>query len=313
MAVVTSVGPAAGQARPQPRVAVLLATYDGARWLPDLLDSLAAQEGVSVEVFAADDGSRDETVGVLRTGRPGLALHEIEGPRAGSPARNFARLLTSVDFANFDYVAFCDQDDVWLPGKLRRAVDVLTAENAACYGSNLVAFAESGARAVVRKSGAQRSMDHLFQSASAACTYVLRADAARALASRIGRSYVTWPDAVSFDCLAYAATRASGLRWAIDDAAEVLYRQHASNVEGANVGPRALLHRFRVARRGWLRNNVRSLLPYIPPSPDIEAVVRRLERGRLVDRLWLAARTRDFRRERRARVALRICFLLGWL
>lgn len=295
------------------RVAVLLATYNGERWLPDLLASLAAQDGVRVEVFAADDGSRDGTVAVLRAGPAGLPVHLVGGPRAGTPARNFARLLTSVDFAGFDYVAFCDQDDLWLPGKLRRAADVMAAEGADCYASNLIAFSADGARALVHKSAPLRPMDHFFQSASAACTYVLRAAAARQLAAQIGTSYATWPDQMSFDCLAYAATRASGRRWAIDDAAEILYRQHAGNVEGANVGPRAMLLRMRIARRGWIRNNVRALLPYVPRSPELDAVVRRLERGWLRDRLWLAARTGDFRRERKARVAFRLCFLLGWL
>lgn len=313
LAAVTPAARAVPQAAAVPRVAVLLATYNGARWLPELLASLAAQEGVAVEVFAADDGSRDNTADVLRAGHPGLQLRVVDGPRTGTPARNFARLLTSLDVAGFDFVAFCDQDDLWLPAKLRRAVDVMTAEGAECYGSDLVAFYEDGRRAVVHKSAAQRRMDHYFQSASAACTYVLRADAARELAGKIRASYATWPDPVSFDCLAYAATRASGWKWALDPAAQILYRQHAANVEGANVGPRAMLLRLRAARRGWIRNNVRSLLPYVPRSPELDAVVRRLERGRLADRLWLAARAGDFRRERFARVALRLCFLLGWI
>lgn len=304
----------AGEPTPElPRVAVLLATYNGARWLPELLASLAAQRGVAAEVFFADDGSWDDTVGVLRAARARLTLHEVVGPRAGTAARNFARLLTSVDLGGFDFVAFCDQDDVWLPGKLRRAVDVLTATGADCYASNLVAFAESGSRAVVRKDTPQRPLDYLFQSASAACTYVLRGGVARDLARLIGDSYTSWPDVTSFDCVVYAATRSRDLRWEIDGAAEILYRQHAANVAGANVGVRAFARRVAAVRRGWFREQVRTVARYTAPSPAVDAVVGRVQRGTWRDRAWLAAHAREFRREPRARLGLRLFFLLGWL
>jgi len=104
-----------------PRIAVLLSTYNGEAFLAAQLDSLISQRGVDVTLFARDDGSSDATREILTryAGRwPSLAA-----PTAGSnlgPARSFLELLSAAP-GGFDAYAFCDQDDVWLPDKLRRA------------------------------------------------------------------------------------------------------------------------------------------------------------------------------------------------
>jgi glycosyltransferase involved in cell wall biosynthesis len=110
------------EARRHPRVAVLIATFDGEAYLAAQLDSLAAQEGVEVQVFARDDGSTDGTLAILGkyAGRwPGLAA-PFGGVRLG-PAASFLELLAKAP-GDFDGYAFCDQDDVWLPDKLKRAM-----------------------------------------------------------------------------------------------------------------------------------------------------------------------------------------------
>jgi hypothetical protein len=83
-------------------------------------------------------------------------------------------------------------------------------------------------------------------------------------------------------------------------------------VFGANVGWPAVRRRIRLLRDGWLRAHVRSLRPYCASSGEALEVIGRVERGRWPDRLWLAARTSQFRREPRERLALRMFFLLGW-
>jgi rhamnosyltransferase len=302
-----------GSPNARPRVAVLLATYNGERWLGEQLASLAGQEGVDVEVFFADDGSRDATVEVVRASSAlGLVTHQISGRRAGTAARNFARLLAEADIHGFDFVAFSDQDDVWLPNKLARAIECLREADAAGYASNMTAVFPSSRPVLLRKDFPLRRFDYLFQSASAACTCVFTAAAASTIRDVVGTSFWEWSDDVSFDCVVYAAIRSRGLRWVIDSEASILYRQHDSNVFGANVGWRAVRRRIRLLRDGWLRAHVRSLRPYCASSAAALEVIGRVERGRWPDRLWLAARTSQFRREPRERFALRMFFLLGW-
>ena len=116
-----------------PRVAVLMATRDGARWLPDQLRSIAAQEGVEWRLIASDDGSTDATQEVLQAfvaEHPGR-VDTVRGPGKGSAA-NFLSLLALAEDA---HVAWADQDDVWLPNKLARACAALRGEGPAVYAA----------------------------------------------------------------------------------------------------------------------------------------------------------------------------------
>lgn len=100
-----------------------MATCNGAAYLPAQLDSIAAQTVADWTLRVSDDGSTDGTREVLRdfarrheAGR----VEVVDGPRRGFVA-NFLSLACDPGGAA-DYFAFCDQDDVWLPGKLERAI-----------------------------------------------------------------------------------------------------------------------------------------------------------------------------------------------
>lgn len=110
---------------PGPRVEILLATYNGARYLPEQLDSLVAQRHRPITLVTRDDGSSDDTVAVVRSYADRLPLRVLPAGHLGV-RRSFFTLLAAADPAA-DYVAFCDQDDVWIPDKLARAVARLAA------------------------------------------------------------------------------------------------------------------------------------------------------------------------------------------
>lgn len=99
-------------------IQVLLATYNGENYLAEQLDSLLAQQGVGFTVLVRDDGSTDSTLDIVQRYMhefPGqFMLCEKEG-RLGA-AGSFDWLLSRSDAP---YIAFCDQDDVWSPNKLR--------------------------------------------------------------------------------------------------------------------------------------------------------------------------------------------------
>lgn len=110
-----------------PSVDILLATYNGARYLPELLASLEAQEGAGFQVLVRDDGSRDETLAILTAWAarlPGRVVLLPTDQPTGSAARNFDRLMQA---STADYVLFADQDDVWHPNKVAVTVAALRA------------------------------------------------------------------------------------------------------------------------------------------------------------------------------------------
>jgi hypothetical protein len=108
-------------------VDVVLATYGGARFLPEQLASIAGQEGVHWRLIVRDDGSRDETraiVGAFSLEHPGRVEWFDDDETGLGAARSFGRLLAA---SKAPYVFSCDQDDVWLPGKLASSVARLQA------------------------------------------------------------------------------------------------------------------------------------------------------------------------------------------
>lgn len=115
-----------------PEIAILLATYNGARWLPEQLDSLLAQQGVSLHVLVRDDGSTDGTPQLLTEydlAHPGtFSILPQDGLRLG-PRGTFAALLEhALDHPRrFNRFMFCDQDDVWFPQKAATLLAALEA------------------------------------------------------------------------------------------------------------------------------------------------------------------------------------------
>ena len=108
--------------RQYPPVDILLATYNGARYLPTQLDSLLAQDYPSLRILARDDGSSDETGALLASyeARTQGKLRVIEeGAATGGPKGNFAILMRH---SAAPYVAFADQDDMWFPDKIRKTM-----------------------------------------------------------------------------------------------------------------------------------------------------------------------------------------------
>lgn len=99
-------------------VDVLLATYNGSKFLGDQLDSLLSQSFQDFCIYIHDDGSTDETRKVIESyesRHPRKIIHIDDGVTFGSAKLNFAHLMT---FSTAPYVMFCDQDDVWERNKI---------------------------------------------------------------------------------------------------------------------------------------------------------------------------------------------------
>jgi len=105
-----------------PEVSVLLATFNGEKYLDEFLQSLSNQVGVKINLFVSDDGSSDSTLEILNTFAKRFNRFELfQGPKMG-PNQNFFHLLT---VSNGTLFAFADQDDLWLPKKLLNSVNTI--------------------------------------------------------------------------------------------------------------------------------------------------------------------------------------------
>jgi glycosyltransferase involved in cell wall biosynthesis len=100
-----------------PKISIALATFNGQKFLPQQLESLAAQRVPILELVACDDGSGDNTITLLRdfATRVPFPVHIIQNSIRLGYRINFIKAART---CRGDLIAFCDQDDVWHPQKL---------------------------------------------------------------------------------------------------------------------------------------------------------------------------------------------------
>jgi len=112
-----------------PSICVLMSLYNGARYLAEQIESIAAQKNVSVFLLGRDDGSSDTSARIFEETCRKLNVPSrlLTGKNLG-PAQSFLDLVYQAA-RDFDYYSFADQDDVWLDNKLERAAQALAKSN----------------------------------------------------------------------------------------------------------------------------------------------------------------------------------------
>lgn len=253
-----------------PKVAVLLAAYNGMQWIEEQIDSILAQSGVDVTVFISIDPSTDGTeawCASLSTSVSNVVVLHSAG-RFGGASRNFFRLIRDVDFDGFDFVAFADQDDVWHADKLQRAVSQLDRQQADAYSSNVTAFWVDGKTRLLNKAQPQVAWDFLFEAAGPGCTYVLTKKLVDPLKVSMVANWKALQDVSLHDWFFYAFARSHGYRWYIDPVPSMDYRQHERNQVGANIGFRSLIARYKTIHSGWWFSQVQLIVLILECGSD---------------------------------------------
>jgi glycosyltransferase involved in cell wall biosynthesis len=103
-------------------VCVLMSTYNGERYLERQIETILNQEECRIILLVRDDGSSDKTLDILKKYQEQGRLSYYSGKNVG-PTNSFLDLLDNAPEA--DYYAFSDQDDIWLPDKMSRAIKKL--------------------------------------------------------------------------------------------------------------------------------------------------------------------------------------------
>lgn len=123
------------------KILVLISTYNGEKYIKELIESVLKQEDVNVDILIRDDGSTDGTVNIIN--EYSKKFNNIKfyiGENLGY-AKSFWNLLEKS--SEYDFYAFCDQDDIWLKRKLIEAIKKLKSDEdkrAKLYTSNVIAI-----------------------------------------------------------------------------------------------------------------------------------------------------------------------------
>ncbi len=230
-------------------VAVLLSTFNGEKYLQEQLDSLLGQTHSDWVVIWRDDGSSDDSSGIMRRFGQTVGDHRCielaDTQRHIGATRSYMALLRAA--ADFPLVAFADQDDVWLPEKLARAAASLrgaTDTFPALYCARQI-VADAKLRPVgqsMRLRRAPRFPDSLVENVAAGCTIVLNRSAVALI------NNTSPPESSVHDWWCYIVVSAAAGRIIVDDVPVILYRQH----EGSAIGlaPSYPVRAVRALRRG---------------------------------------------------------------
>jgi glycosyltransferase involved in cell wall biosynthesis len=247
-------------------VAILLCTFNGARFLPAQLSSYADQTWRDWRIFASDDGSSDATATILSQYRAKLDAGRMDiraGPRRGFVV-NFLSLICDPTI-QADYYAYSDQDDIWEPEKLTRALDVLQKippHVPAVYGSRTRLIDDNG-----HEFGLSKLFQHkpefrnaLVQNIAGGNTMVLNAAAREHLMAGGPAHHLP-----GHDWWTYLVTTAVGGQVHYDPIPFVKYRVHPGNIMGSNAGLINHARRLNMVARGrfrqWIDLNVAALRP----------------------------------------------------
>lgn len=104
------------------KVAVLISTYNGEKYLKEQLDSILNQTYQNIEIVIRDDGSTDSTIDIIKEYQK--RYHNIT-LKSGTNIGFIKSFFALLELADADYYAYSDQDDVWMENKIELAVNAL--------------------------------------------------------------------------------------------------------------------------------------------------------------------------------------------
>lgn len=118
-------------------VQILMSTYNGEKYLRTQLDSILSQRYHSFSLLIRDDGSHDHTIAILEEyAKKDGRVSWFRGENLGA-ALSFFDLINKAD-VNAEYYAFADQDDLWMPDKLERAVQIIKNMETESFGDEKI-------------------------------------------------------------------------------------------------------------------------------------------------------------------------------
>jgi rhamnosyltransferase len=299
---------------------VLLAAFNGSRWIGEQIDSILRQAQVDLDLLVGDDGSSDGTLDELKKYAADRRV-QLAPPASpsGSAAQNFFRLFRHAAAQDYAFVALSDQDDIWHEQKLIRACSALTDSGASGYSCAVTAMEKGRPKGVLKQVDSITESDFLFEGAGQGCTFVLTAS----LYGRVRTFLMTHPAEAQLvyyhDWSIYALSRLWKLRWVFDPQPMMLYRQHEANDTGARSSAAGILWRLANIKSGWYLRQLSAIsqlcFAVAPADPVIVEWMELLALPRGITRRYRMFRfcARGGRRRRIDRAVLLSAVVAGWV
>ena len=228
------------------KVAIVLGFYDGYEFINRQLQSIFDQTHKNFIIFVADDNSKDkfslEKLNINKTNKQKIRIG-YRNKNIGY-AQNFLNALISID-GYFDYYAFSDQDDIWDPEKLEKAINTLEEypdNQANLYGSRTELIGRSEDKKLGKSIKFNKSpsfQNALTQNIFGGNTMVFNRNAFDLICSSNINQKI-----ISHDWWCYQIISGAGGNVFYDENIYLKYRQHNNNIIGSNISLKDKWFRF---------------------------------------------------------------------
>ena len=215
-----------------PRVAVLMSTYNGEKYIRKQIDSILSQKSVDITLIIHDDGSSDSTLSIVYEFIDSSKVVVLPGTGNLGPGLAFMTLLKESVDTRYDYYAFADQDDIWKREKLICAIEkIRDISKPVLYCSNQILYIdENETRLRFSDTPDLTLIGHINQNMLSGCTMVLNSKLAGEIVKR------PLPDQTLLrlrmhDAMVFLVALLIG-EVVYDENAYIKYRIHESNVVG---------------------------------------------------------------------------------
>ena len=216
---------------------ILLSAYNGSEFIEDQIESIFKQTYQNFKIICRDDGSTDDTCQIIQELMKKYEHIElVVGENIGIIKSFFSLLMMAANRPDCDYVALCDQDDVWLPEKLQEAIDhlqkyavtrpVLYACRYISVDSHLVEMNPDAAKALMYRPAFENA---IVQNIITGCCAVMNRELLNMVLSKI--TALNDADLIMHDWWLYLVATVFG-EVIYNSHPGLLYRQHGHNASG---------------------------------------------------------------------------------
>jgi len=234
-----------------PLVTIVLSTYNGDRYLQEQIDSLLSQTYKNIQILIRDDGSTDGTHEILKNYASKNKNIEVVFEKNIGVVASFLRLVGMAS-SESEFISFCDQDDVWAPEKIARAVSLLKQydPDTPLLYCGLVEIVDKELQHIRYGRTPTRKLtinNAIVENIATGCTSVINKPAINLIVD----DGVCVDNILIHDWWMYILISTFGTV-VFDKKPKIKYRQHASNVIGSYSGFKFWLYRI---KRQLKKNN----------------------------------------------------------
>lgn len=212
-------------------VAVLLASYNGEKFIETQIDSILSQLDCKVDIIVSDDCSTDSTLQILnKLSRNNKNIKIVTNQDNKGCTANFYKLFNILDIEKYDYVALSDQDDFFLKNKFSYSINLLKKYNSDVISTAVQCFGQQNT--ILRLSNKMNKYDYFFEGGGHGCTFVMTKSFFKSFQKFTKKNYNYINNFFFHDWLIYIFCRVKGYKWFFYNKPLTLYRIHETNILG---------------------------------------------------------------------------------